>query len=374
MKKIVGIIISMLLFCTTLSTISGVAIIEKKTTISPYGITLNVGGSGPGNYTSIQKAINEANIGDTVFVYDDSSPYYTSARIKQSINLIGEDKDTTILRNIIDFVVNISANNVLIKGFTIESSGKGIIVNSNYNTITNNIITNFDGIHLMCSNSNIIQGNEMNNPRDSIRLENSNDNSVKENEIKSGRYAIWLENTNGNVITKNNISGKKTGILTSRGGEGNIISHNRITDSEKGICLKGDRNNIVAYNYLSNNHEGIYLTACYKTNITNNMIASSTYHGLASINCMYIEIFRNTFIDNEENAYFCLNFKSLWPLHQKSLNKWKNNFWEEPQKFSYTIYGKVFYRRNFPLLKKEIEFNFTWINIDWHPAKEPYDI
>lgn len=38
------------------------------------GKTLYVGGSGPGNYTTIQSAINESSNGDTVFVY--SGIYY----------------------------------------------------------------------------------------------------------------------------------------------------------------------------------------------------------------------------------------------------------------------------------------------------------
>ena len=38
------------------------------------GNTLYVGGSGPGNFSHIQDAIDAASPGDTVFVYDDSSP------------------------------------------------------------------------------------------------------------------------------------------------------------------------------------------------------------------------------------------------------------------------------------------------------------
>jgi hypothetical protein len=48
--------------------------IEKPFSTSRGG-WLYVGGSGPGNYTTIQQAINDASNGDTVYVYDDSSPY-----------------------------------------------------------------------------------------------------------------------------------------------------------------------------------------------------------------------------------------------------------------------------------------------------------
>ena len=50
--------------------------VEKVSITSFSGNILYVGGSGPDNYTTIKKAVNAANNGDTVFVYDDSSPYF----------------------------------------------------------------------------------------------------------------------------------------------------------------------------------------------------------------------------------------------------------------------------------------------------------
>ena len=61
------------------------------------GTTLYVGGSGPNNYTKIQDAVDNASDGDTVFVYDDSSPYYENIEIHKSINLIGENRNNTII-------------------------------------------------------------------------------------------------------------------------------------------------------------------------------------------------------------------------------------------------------------------------------------
>jgi len=71
----------------------------EKTQSTSRGNWLYVGGSGPGNYTRIQDAIdNASDWGDTVFVYDDSSPYYEFLIINKSISLIGENKDTTIIK------------------------------------------------------------------------------------------------------------------------------------------------------------------------------------------------------------------------------------------------------------------------------------
>ena len=59
----------------------------KTSVLRNDGNTLYVGGSGPGNYTSIQDAIDNTSDGDTVYVYDESSPYYELLIINKSIKL-----------------------------------------------------------------------------------------------------------------------------------------------------------------------------------------------------------------------------------------------------------------------------------------------
>jgi len=73
--------------------------VKKSSTLVSSGNILYVGGMGPDNYTRIQDAIDDASSGDTVFVYDDSSPYYENIFIDKSISLIGEDRETTIINN-----------------------------------------------------------------------------------------------------------------------------------------------------------------------------------------------------------------------------------------------------------------------------------
>jgi len=100
---------------------------------------LYVGGSGANNYTSIQEAIDDAMPGDTIFVYDDSSPYYENLTIDKSIKLIGENRKTTIVdgegaKN----VIRIIANNVSISNFSIRNSSKlgcGFCVMGSFNLI-----------------------------------------------------------------------------------------------------------------------------------------------------------------------------------------------------------------------------------------------
>jgi parallel beta-helix repeat protein len=142
---------------------SGFFLVNKLSTLNSNGTTLYVGGNGAGNYSSIQAAINDSSPGDTVFVYNDSSPYNEYVRINKMIKLIGEDRDTTIINGNYFETVFISpgVDNVLISGFTITGGMYGIDVCSDNNVIqANKIVFNSYGIEISANaDYNIITNN-----------------------------------------------------------------------------------------------------------------------------------------------------------------------------------------------------------------------
>ena len=79
------------------TSISGIQFNNQLIKSYDKGDILYVGGSGEGNYTSIQDAIDNATDGNTVFVFNDSSPYEESIVVDKSIKLIGEDRNTTFI-------------------------------------------------------------------------------------------------------------------------------------------------------------------------------------------------------------------------------------------------------------------------------------
>jgi PKD repeat protein len=119
MKKNITIVatICMLLFSSSLIAPAIAKAEEQK--IPYYGGILYVGGSGPNNYTLIQDAIDNASNGDTVFVYNGT--YYENIVIDRRIDLIGEDKEITVI-NATGTVVTISSDYVNMSGFTIENT------------------------------------------------------------------------------------------------------------------------------------------------------------------------------------------------------------------------------------------------------------
>ena len=103
------------------------------------GNTLYVGGSGPGNYSRIQDAINDAQAGDTIYVY--RGLYKENLWVDKTINLIGENKTMTIIDgNGSGSIVCFSAPWIKICGFTLINEGPnqddaGIVIQSNHNII-----------------------------------------------------------------------------------------------------------------------------------------------------------------------------------------------------------------------------------------------
>ena len=134
------------------------------------GDILYVGGSGAGNYTRIQDAIDNASDNDTVFVY--SGTYSEGIIINKTINLLGEYKESTIIdsTNISDISILISENaeGVCVSGFTIKNDeidpyAVSVYLISDNNIISNNIMVNRECIVLEFINGEVSSGNNISN-------------------------------------------------------------------------------------------------------------------------------------------------------------------------------------------------------------------
>ena len=120
MCLIIGITVLLIGMSVTPST--GINLVKQSTKATLDGNTLYVGCLGPGCYSKIQDAVDDASDGDTVFVYDDSSPYIENIIINKTINLIGENRDTTVIDgNGSGDVIHLDIDGVYISGFTLQN-------------------------------------------------------------------------------------------------------------------------------------------------------------------------------------------------------------------------------------------------------------
>ena len=347
-RLLIGIIV---LFIAVDLSVKGTINNEAKSLSVSYGNTLYVGGNGPGNYSKIQGAIDNASDGDTVFVYDDSSPYIETIVIDKPLNLVGESKDTTIIDGAgMDTVVNVLADNVMITGFTIQNSsrdnGCGIILQSDSIVIKNNIVKNsyFAGIWVdFCNNNKII------------------DNIITNDEFED-MYVIgvWVVGKY-NEVTGNFISNLREGIVFE-GSYHNIVSLNTVTGNMEGIGLWGfNRNNTIYGNNILNNDVGITVEMSTNNRIIENNLIGNIKNAVFTKSILQ-EIYSMIIIS--------IIYKDLWLIKNYKVigrNIFDRNYWDEPRKLPYPIFGQ----RGFIFYFIDI---YDAVVFDWHPAQEPYDI
>jgi parallel beta-helix repeat protein len=227
---------------------------------------------------------------------------------------------------------------------------------ASYNNISNNTIYDNTGSGLFfddSSNYNIISENTIYSNQGNGIYGSGSYNKIKKNIIyKNGFNRLIMYNGWGgihlkgyknpckdNIISENIIySNDNVGIsLTPSwidpypGPINTKITGNIITDNKRGIALLSAKNNDISGNDIENNRNGIYLY-----NSSNN------------------KIMENNFINSKRQARF-VNCR---------INTWEGNYWGKPLNFPKIIFGRVGY----------LLFLIPWVNIDWRPAKEPYDI
>ena len=335
------------------------AVPTTRCPLAHYGLWLYVGGSGPGNYTTIQSAINAANPGDTVFVY--SGTYVENVVVDTSLTLEGEEKGNTIIdASKLGNAVEITADGVVVSGFTMQHGfgtgffgGGGIkLVNTRNCTICDNIIVDNDLFGICVTSDNASSYTTI---AENIIAENGNP--------LYGGFNIWLYQSPHNTISNNTITnGNGYGIGLCYWSTHSIVTGNMITDNKyDGIKGRFVYDNEVYENMLRDNMCGIgWYNISEKNHVYDNVFESSEYYGIflrgESSNNI---IERNNFIDNKEyDAYFYIkNFMSH--------NKWKQNYWSKARVLPKPIFG---------LIMLGGDSSLPWVNVDWQPAQQPYNI
>lgn len=181
-----------------------------------------VGGSGPGNYTSIQNAIDAADSGDLIYVY--GGIYHERIEVNKHLSIEGEDRNATILDgDFVGNVVHITADWVNFTGFTVRNAGSdmenaGVRLShvQNVRISGNNVSNNSQGIYIYYSDNNTIRDNlVMLNWMPGIHALRSKGNTIASNSIMSNNRGIFLEFSKGHTLSGNAMV--KDGILIAGG-------------------------------------------------------------------------------------------------------------------------------------------------------------
>ena len=171
------------------------------------------GGAFNANDTPIQAAIDAADSGNSIFVYNGT--YYEGGGVsitKERLTLQGEDANTTIIhgRWTAEKVVYVTGDYVNVSGFTVTGStsrGYGIYVNADYCTISdNNASESRCGIYLRYSSNCTLENNIASSNYYGIHLRSTSiNNNIKENTVSDNTdYGMYLEYSSDNEIYHNN--------------------------------------------------------------------------------------------------------------------------------------------------------------------------
>jgi hypothetical protein len=259
----------------------------KKSQSTSKGNWLYVGGSGPGNYTRIQDAINNSNDGDTVFVY---SGWYNNSKlyINKSIFVYGEGRDTTFIvdKNLsLHACVSIYHNNVVFNGFSVLHDYWGI------------------GIY-KCKDVQISKNyiEHINNNGQGITIANANSIILSNNTVCHHAVGFFIDNSKNIMIKDNVIDGTE----------------------------QGDR-----YSF-----DGIDIRFSKKITITRNTIQNYQQlyqYGLTIYRGHFTIVRENNFLNNTHDSHFANSFFTVW----------QRNYWNQTLTSPKAVPGSIVFIRTY---------------------------
>ncbi len=339
-----SIVVTLILVFMGASVVSGLTT-NSATQPTNRATWLYVGGSGPGNYTSIQEAIDNSSNGYTIYVYNKTYNENLDTKLKK-ITLLGEDREITVVQGQgTNPTVKIGTSEVTITGFTLN----GVTPESAIEVAT-------------LSSSILINDNKIQQGGYGVKLDAStNKVTISDNILSDQVYAgIQATGTSYSVISENVIKGSGgQGIDLGIGSNHNSILNNTIINNAKeGIFIEGIGStvNTVSGNNVSGNQVGIRMTTGGTNTIKNNNIQGSAMEGLLIKSSSDNVITFNNFIGNKRQASFQLS----------SRDTWDSNYWSNWIGFKLTQ----------PLFQKfpKAIFGFPRIYFDTHPQKVPYNL
>jgi parallel beta-helix repeat protein len=323
---------------------------------------------GDADFTSIKEAVNSSSPGDTIEVYSGTYPEDGIRIVKDNITLLGishelgegDDSGKPFIKGDgTALVIHVEASHVIVSNLLIENPWAGNLTSYACISVGNKTVAFYEVIER--NNITISDCIIRNTPVEGISVGDVGKNiRIINNVILNCTYGIstvrvthkfWMTITiTGNVITDCFI----VGIIFDRNQQN--ISGNKIRRCGTGIDLyPPGSNNIVYGNDIENCPVGVI------SRTGRNTITKNNFKNYSWIGCW----FKRTFY-----IYFP-GLGLIDYLYQK--DKWLSNYWD-----TWTGIGSKKILGTFDIWRIIFGYAFhikiPWVDRDWNPAKEPYDI
>jgi nitrous oxidase accessory protein NosD len=245
---------------------------------------LYVGGVGPGNYSSIQSAIDASDVGDSVFVF--SGTYLEKVTISKAITLEGEDRSTTILdgSGSGNVVLIESTDYVEIRSLTLKNADNGVNVDSSENIKIEDVnisLCTSDGI--LVERSNYVEISHCTiiglGAGSGIGVDHSDDLEAEGNYIERFANGIYCYYSYNPLISHNSINSNSDGIEIFEYSGAEIVGNTLWNSSDSG--LKVDKSNfIMESTKIDLSGFGVHLSLSGDAYIYNSTITDSSQYDL----------------------------------------------------------------------------------------------
>jgi parallel beta-helix repeat protein len=270
-------------------------------------------------YQYIKDAIENSIDGDTIFVY--GGIYFENLIINKSLSIIGENKNSTVIDGFYkQYILSLYQDSTRISNFTFINSGgfndnAGVIINSEFNQISNCIMSRLkSGIIINSKSNNIINNCIFHTSGDGIFVKSSNNNNISNCYFTHNSLGINIAHskditirdcyaeTNGIGIFLDNssiIEIKKCALFNNNDNQGGIFLNNSIN-------IQIDNCNIY------HNGFGIKLDDSSKINIKNSSLFVNTHFAFhLDENCDEIIIENNEIYDNLRMGLYIRDSKCI---------------------------------------------------------------
>lgn len=192
------------------------------------------------DFTSISEAVNEAENGDTILVYNGT--YEENVVLDKELTLEGTYKDGVHLDGLTQegVGIDVKSDNCTVSGMTLKNFDTGIEISGTDDTdISNCVLEGGDrGIYIVDSRNVELSNNSLSNTTSfSIRCLNSTSLDLKRNQITgSGYYPVYLSRTRDVEVTDSIMTDNTNGLYIYK----SVNTHIEGNHISSGLNLDGD--------------------------------------------------------------------------------------------------------------------------------------